>query len=39
MEFPSLKLLKLHLTKMCFIYAFDRSDSNLSIKKIWGTAS
>ena len=24
---------------MCFIYAFDQSDSNLFEKKIWGTAS
>ena len=24
---------------MCFSYAFDQSDSNLFVKKIWGTAS
>ena len=38
-KIPSLKLLKLKLTKICFIYAFDQPDSDLFVNKIWDTAS
>ena len=30
---------KIKLNQLCFIYAFDQSDSKLFVQKIWGTAS
>ena len=39
MKIPFLKLLNKIKPIICFICAFDQSDSKLSVKKIWGTAS
>ena len=38
-KIPFLKFLKKNKPMICFSYAFDQSDSNLFVKKIWGTAS